>query len=152
MLEAQGRGQEVTIGVRVMPRQVALTSVRWVVSVHLLAVLAQLAAAVTFLSGRTGAYVVHATVGHALYLLGICQAIAVVGVRSARQNPLTRWLAAAVPVAEVLQIYLARSGLVAWHLTLGLLVWAGALAIWIRVFARPDSPVSGGGPGAGVGS
>jgi hypothetical protein len=152
MLEAQGRGQEVTIGTRVMPRQVALTSVRWVVSLHLLLVLAQLAAAVTFLSGSAGAYVVHATVGHALYLLGICQAIAVVGVRSARQNPLTRWIAAAVPVAEVLQIYLARSGLVAWHLTLGLLVWAGALAVWIRVFARPDPPVSGGGPGAGAGS
>jgi hypothetical protein len=140
----------VTIGVRVMPRRVALTSVRWIVSIHLLVVLAQLAAAVTFLSGRAGAYVVHATAGHALYLLGICQAVAVVGVRSARQSPLTRWIAAAVPVAEVLQIYLARSGLVAWHLTLGLLVWSGALAVWIRVFARPDPPVSGGGPGAGV--
>lgn len=152
MLEAQGRGQEVTIANRELPRQVALTSVRWVVSLHLLVVLAQLAAAVTFLSGRVGAYVVHATVGHALYWLGICQAIAVVGVRSARQNSLTRWIAAAVPVAEVLQIYLARSGLVAWHLTLGLLVWAGTLAVWIRVFARPDPPVSGGGRGAGVGS
>jgi hypothetical protein len=135
-----------------MPRQMALTSVRWVVSLHVLVVLTQFAAAVTFLSGRAGAYVVHASVGHALYLLGICQGIAVVGVRSARQNPLTRWIAAAVPVAEVLQIYLARSGLVAWHLTLGLLVWAGALAVWIRVFARPDPPVADGAPGAGVGS
>jgi hypothetical protein len=117
-------------------RQVALTSVRWVVTLHLLAVLAQLIAAVTFLLGYPLGYVIHSALGHVLYLFGICQAAAVIGVRSARQNSLTQWIAAAVPVAEGVQIYLAHTGLVAWHLTLGLLVWAGTLAIWIRVFAE----------------
>lgn len=120
------------------PRQRAWTLVRWAVSLHVLALLLQISAATAFLAGWPEAYLVHRTIGHFLYLLGICQGIAVVGVRSARQSLLTRWMAGALPPAEVLQIYLGHVGLVAWHLALALLIWAGALAVWIRVFARKE--------------
>ncbi len=117
------------------PRQAAPTLVRWVVSLHVLALLVQIAAAVALTSGWPEAFIVHATVGHLLFLLGICQGIAVMSVRSVRQSPLTASMAGILPLPEALQIYLGHVGLLAWHLTLGLLIWGGALAIWIRVSA-----------------
>lgn len=110
---------------------------RWLASAHLAAVLVQLALGVIFVAGWAGPIVHHAANGRFVAALGVAQALPILMLRNARVSLLTRSLAVGIVLGELSQIYFGLGRGLALHVTLGMLVWACSLAIFIRVWA-PD--------------
>jgi hypothetical protein len=111
--------------------------VRWLASVHLAAVLVQLTLGVVFVAGWTAPIVYHAANGWLVATVGSAQALLILVLRHARATLLMRILAVVVVLGELSQIYFGLGGGLAMHVTLGMLVWACSLAIFIRAWA-PD--------------
>jgi hypothetical protein len=109
--------------------------VRWVVSFHLAVLLLQLSTAVGFVAGWAGAIAPHAMNGWIVGTAGMVQAILIWRLRSARRRPVVRGIALAIPCVEVLQIYLGLGQGIGLHVTVAMIVWALALALFIQVWA-----------------
>jgi len=64
----------------------------------------------------------------------IALALAVLGFSGRRAGWFYRSIALAIPTFEGLQIWLGQQAQTPWHVTLGVLIWAAALALLIKVW------------------
>jgi hypothetical protein len=110
---------------------------RWLAFSHLAAVLLQLALGVAFAGGWAAPIMYHAANGWLVAALGSVQAVLIVTLRSPHVTLLMRVLVVGIVLGELAQIYFGLGRGLAMHVTLGMLVWACSLAIFIRAWA-PD--------------
>jgi hypothetical protein len=113
--------------------------IRWVVTLHLMALAAQLATAIFFVGGRAQALAPHMMNAWTVATLGIAQAALIVTVRvsEAKLRIAHRVMAAAIVAGEVMQIRFGTTLSLAAHVTTAMLLWGFAVAIAIKVWAPP---------------
>lgn len=126
---------------------------RWIVAVHLLAVFAHMAAAIAFVTGvalvsgeAAAAYIFHARMAWAVLALGIVQALAVFNPALPALHWMYRVFAILVVIGEVLELFVIPRGYVVYHVTVAMVVWGCALALYVRMLnpqwtatAAPDT-------------
>jgi hypothetical protein len=107
---------------------------RWIVTLHMAALAAQVVFALLFLGGRSEMVPLHSTNAWVVLGLGFAQGLSVV---SSWPSGGKFWKSAAVLVvlAEATQMYLGRAGSLAAHVTLGIVLWGLSLALLIQVWA-----------------
>jgi hypothetical protein len=107
---------------------------RWVVTLHMAALAAQMVFALLLLGGVAGTLQLHSVGAWLVLALGLIQAVVVVSLWPSRSIP---WKAAAalVLLAELAQIYFGRSGNLPAHVTLGTALWGLSLALLVQVWA-----------------
>jgi hypothetical protein len=111
-----------------------LRLVRWTASLHMIAMAAQAALALSFLAGVGEAYAYHGMNGLVVLGLGGLQALAAIANRPARTG---RWLTlAAVVLAalEGLQVYLGRAVQTEAHVLLALVIWSLGIFFMVKVW------------------
>lgn len=106
-------------------------------SLHVLVLVAQIAMAMLVVGGEAGAYGGHRGNAWGVLTLGVLQALAVVVLARSRLTPFFLAMAVLIPALEGLQIWLGRTAQTPWHVTNGVLIWAAALALLIKLW-RPD--------------
>jgi hypothetical protein len=112
-------------------------AVRWIVSLHFVALLVQLTAMLTFLSGRPEGFFAHSGNAWLVLLLGALQLLAVLACSAARGDRFYTATAFVIVIAEALEVYLGRTGLRLAHVTLAMIIWAFALTLLIRTITAP---------------
>lgn len=106
---------------------------RWVVSLHLLALLVQMSAAISFVSGFAAAYLTHAKLAWIVFGLGLLQALAVLNPALPRLHKLYSLFVILVVVGEVLQLFVIPQGQLAYHVSVAMIVWGCTLALFVRL-------------------
>jgi hypothetical protein len=114
---------------------------RWAASLHVLALIGQVAMAIAVVGGQAQAYAGHKSNAWGVLALGVLQALAVLTMARSRLSGFFIGLAVIIPAFEGLQFWLGRTVQTPWHVTNGVLIWAAALAILIKAW-RPDGLVS----------
>jgi hypothetical protein len=109
--------------------------VRWVVTLHLLALAAQLASAISFVGGLAEAGLLHIYNARLVGVFGLWQAVVLVSLPASRLRRAHRWMAVGVLLAEGLQLYFRIAHGFAIHVTIAILVWAMSVALSIKVWA-----------------
>lgn len=107
---------------------------RWVVTLHMAALAAQVVFALLLLGGVAGMLQLHSVDAWVVLALGLIQAAVVVSLWPSGSIP-WKTAAALVLLAELAQIYFGRSGNLPTHVTLGTLLWGLSLALLIQVWA-----------------
>lgn len=116
----------------IYPSTWSVRAVRWSVSLHAVALAAQLAAMLAFLSGRPEGFFAHSGNAWIVLTLGAIQLLAVLACNAARADRFYTATALIIVLAEALEVYLGRSGLRFAHLTLAMIIWAFTLTLLIR--------------------
>jgi hypothetical protein len=109
--------------------------IRWVVTLHLLALAAQLAMAISFVGGAAPALPPHMKGAWAVAALGLVQAGLLLSVPATRLRNVHKLMAVAVVLGEVSQIHFGTTLGLALHVTTAMLVWAFSLTLSIKVWA-----------------
>jgi len=109
--------------------------IRWVVTLHLLVFVAQLATAISFVAGVARALSPHMHDAWAAVTLGLLQAGLLLSTPAARLRIPHRLMAIAVVVGEASQIYFGTTLGLAVHVTTAMLLWAFSLVLAIKVWA-----------------
>jgi hypothetical protein len=118
----------------------SVTTVRWSVSLHMLALALQLAAMLLFLSGFPQAFLVHSNNAWLVLMLGSLQLLTILACRPARGDRFYTGLAIAVAALEAIEIELGRNGLRFAHLTLAMIIWGLSLTVLIRTRTASWAP------------
>lgn len=118
-------------------KDTARAVLRGVASLHVLALIAQVAMAAMVVGGQAQAYAGHKGNAWGVLALGIAQALAALALARSRLSWFFLSIAVLTPALEGLQIWLGRAVQTPWHVTNGVLVWALALAMLIKAW-RPD--------------
>jgi hypothetical protein len=118
----------------VSDRSLAALIQRWIVTLHMAALAAQVVLALLLLGGGVSAIQLHFTHSWVVLALGALQAIVVIPTWPTGGS-FWKVAAALVPLAEATQIYLGRTGNLSAHVTLGTVLWGLSLAILIQVWA-----------------
>ena len=113
--------------------------IRWVVTLHLIALAAQLATAIFFVGGEAHALAPHMKNAWTAAILGLAQAALLVTVRmpEAKLRTAHRVMAVAIVAGEAMQIHFGTRLGLAVHVTTAMLLWGFAVAIAIKVWAPP---------------
>ncbi|MAP04200.1 MAG: hypothetical protein CME48_04380 [Halieaceae bacterium] len=111
----------------------AATVARWVVSIHVLALLVHMCAAITFVGGVGAAYLTHAKLAWVVFGLGVLQALAVLNPTLPRLHRLYAVFAILVVIGETLQLFLIPRGHLAYHVSVAMIVWGCTLALYVRL-------------------
>ncbi|MGH8313688.1 MAG: hypothetical protein ACRETU_00870 [Steroidobacterales bacterium] len=113
--------------------------IRWVVTLHLMALAAQLATAIFVVGGEASALVPHMKNAWAVATLGVAQALLVVTVRvpETKLRIAHRVMAVAIVAGEAMQIHFGTTLSLAVHVTTAMALWGFAVAIAIKVWAPP---------------
>ena len=122
-----------TDGQAMSDRSLAARTQRWIVTLHMAALAAQVVFALLLLGGGSSAIQLHFTHSWVVLTLGALQAI--VAISSWPGGSLWKVAAALVVLAEITQIYLGRTGNLPAHVTLGTVLWGLSLALLIQVWA-----------------
>ena len=109
--------------------------VRWVVTLHLLVFVAQLATAISFVAGVARALSPHMHNAWAAVALGVLQAALLLRTPAARLRTPQRLMAIAIVIGEAAQIYFGTTLGLAVHVTTAMLLWAFSLVLAIKVWA-----------------
>lgn len=108
---------------------------RWIVSVHFFALVVQFATAMAFAAGWPEPIAAHSANGWVVVATGMAQAIWLATRGAARASVSTRVFAVGILVCEIGQLYFGLTPGVAIHVSLAMLIWAGGIALLIRVWA-----------------
>lgn len=111
----------------------AARAARWIASLHVIALLVHMGAAIAFVSGVGTAYLTHAKLAWLVFGLGILQALAVLNPALPRIERFYLLFAVIVVIGEVLQLFVIPRGHLAYHVTVAMLIWGCSLAIYVRV-------------------
>lgn len=113
---------------------------RWIVAVHLLIVIVHMTAAIAFVTGvalvsgeAATAYFLHARLAWVVLALGIVQALAVFNPALPALHWMYRVFAILVVIGEVLELFVIPRGYVDYHVTVAMVVWGCALALYVRM-------------------
>jgi hypothetical protein len=118
-------------------RDMGRAVLRATASVHVLALMSQIGLAMLVVGGEAQLYAAHRSNAWAVLALGVLQGLGVLALARSRLSLVFLSIATLTPALEVLQIWLGRTAQTPWHVTNGMLIWAGALAMLIRLW-RPD--------------
>ena len=110
-------------------------AVRWVASIHLVSLVAQVAAAPAFLAGYAAAFALHRANATVVLALGVVLALAALANGPKRTGPWLTLIAVAIPALEATQIWLGQSGQTAAHVLIGLTIWSLSIAFAVKVWA-----------------
>ncbi len=116
--------------------------VRWLVTLHLLALGAQLASAIAFAGGWATGALLHTYNARVVGALGVLQAAAVVSVPAGRLKTPYRLYAVGVLIGEAIQLYFRSSQGFGLHVTTAIVIWAFSVAVSIKVWAPTWKVVS----------
>ena len=111
----------------------AATIARWVVSIHVLALLVHMSVAILFVSGVSAAYLTHAKLAWVVLGVGILQALAVLNPALPKVHVMYRLFAVLVVIVEVLQLFVIPRGQLVYHVSLAMIAWGCTLALYVRV-------------------
>ena len=114
---------------------------RWIVVAHLLALTAQIGAAMAYVTGiamlsgeaATTAYLLHARLAWAVLALGVVQALAVLNPALPGLHWMYRAFVVLVVIGEVLELYVIPRGAVVYHVSAAMVVWGCTLALFVRM-------------------
>lgn len=109
--------------------------VRWVVTIHLLALAAQLASAIAFADGWTTGAVVHIHNARVVGALGLLQAGLIVSLPAGRLKTPYRLFAVVALIGEGAQLFFRIEHGFGLHVTTAILIWAFSVAVSIQVWA-----------------
>ncbi len=110
---------------------------RWIVTIHVLALAIQIAAAIFFVSGVGRLFFAHSSLSVAVCLMGVIQAIVLFIPISPKIGKMYLAFASIVAIGELAQLRVGPMGETALHVTLGMIIWGCSLAIFIRLL-DPD--------------
>ena len=115
-------------------RSLVALAQRWIVTLHMAALAAQVAFALLLLAGISGMLQLHSANAWVVLALGLLQAVTIMpGWPSG--SSLWKLAAGLVVLAEVAQIQLGRGASLPAHVTLGTVLWGLSLALLIQVWA-----------------
>lgn len=113
---------------------------RWIVAAHLLIVIVHMAAAIAYVTGvalvcgeAATAYFLHARLAWVVLALGIVQALAVFNPALPALHWMYRVFVVLVVIGEVLELFVIPRGYVVYHVTVAMVVWGCALALYVRM-------------------
>jgi hypothetical protein len=109
--------------------------VRWLVTLHLIALAAQLASAISFVGGWAPGAMMHMHNARLVGVLGLLQAIVIVSLPAARLKTPYRVFAVAALVGEASQLFFGITHGFGVHVTTAILLWAFSVAVSIKVWA-----------------
>ena len=119
---------------------VAARLTRWVVTVHLLAVMLHMAAAIVYVTaiamasaGAATAYLLHARMAWVVLALGVLQALAVINPALPGLHWMYRAFAILVVIGEFLELFAIPRGSFVNHVTVAMVVWGCSLALYVRM-------------------
>jgi len=124
--------------------------VRWLVTLHLLALAAQLASATAFAGGWATGAVVHIYNARVVGALGLLQAAAVLSLPAGRLKMPYRLFAVGVLIGEAIQLYFRSTHGFGLHVTTAIVIWAFSVAVSIKVWAPTWKLVSEEAHGRGI--
>ena len=109
--------------------------IRWVVTLHLLALAAQLTSAIAFAGGWSMGALLHIYNARLVGALGLLQAGAVVSLPAGRLKMPYRLYAVGVLIGEAIQLYFRSRQGFGLHVTTAIVIWAFSVAVSIKVWA-----------------
>jgi len=132
---AHAMSNHTVAGTRIQAVSTYALLIRWVVTLHLLVFVAQLATAISFVAGVARALSPHMHSAWAAVTLGLLQAGLLLSTAAARLRTAHRFMAIAIVLGEASQIYFGTTLGLAVHVTTAMLLWAFSLALAIKVWA-----------------
>lgn len=113
---------------------------RWVVAAHLLVLIVHIAAAIAYVTGvalisgeAAMAYLLHARLSWLVFALGIVQAVAVFNPALPGLHWMYRAFVILVVIGEILELFVIPRGFVVYHVSVAMVVWGCALALYVRM-------------------
>ena len=127
---------------------------RWVVAAHLLVLIVHVAAAIAYVTGvalisgeAAMAYLLHARLSWLVFALGIAQAVAVFNPALPGLHWMYRAFVILVVIGEVVELFVIPRGFVVYHVSVAMVVWGCALALYVRMLDPQWTATAA--PGAG---
>jgi len=124
--------------------------IRWLVTLHLLALVVQLASAIAFAGGWATGALLHIHNARLVGALGLLQAGAVASLPAARLKMPYRLFAVGVLIGEAMQLYFRSTHGFGLHVTTAIVIWAFSVAVSIKVWAPTWKLVSDEAHGRGI--
>ena len=126
---------DVAVSTRSETRSAYALFVRWVVTIHLIALAFQLVSAISFAGGWATGAVIHIHNSRIVGALGLFQAALVASLPAARLKTPYRVYAVAALICEASQLYFGITRGLGLHVTTAILIWAFSVAVSIKVWA-----------------
>ncbi len=111
--------------------------VRWVAAIHVLALIAQITLAISFVCGVVAAYPYHANVAWLVFGLGFFQACLMINPAFPSVHKMYFVFAIAIALGEAAQLFVIPRGQPTLHVSVAVLVWGLSVALYVR-FLDPD--------------
>jgi len=109
--------------------------VRWLVTLHLLALAIQLASAISFAGGWVTGALVHIHNARIVGALGLLQAVVILSLPASRLIKPYRLFAVGALIGEISQLFFHVSHGFGLHVTTAIVIWAFSVAVSIKVWA-----------------